>query len=370
MTMAHTPLRILQVVMDIGRGSGVANVILNWHRNIDRTKIQFDYLVCFPQSPTETFEQEIHSLGGRIFYISYKGLFHPWLFLKSIAGFFKNHTYKIIHSHVTALGAFYYPIAKLYGTPVIIQHSHLTTWSDKKLSALRNYLCLHAVWPLIDYKVACSDAAGKSYFRKNYLVINNGIDLEKFRFNPEIREQIRAKLNLQDKFVVGHIGRFVPQKNHFFLIDIFEQIHKMRPNSALLLIGTGPALTAVQEYVHKKELQQAVLFLGTRQDVNELLQAMDIFLLPSLFEGLPVAGVEAQAAGLPCLFSDSITKEALISPLSKRLSLTDSSRFWAKQSLNLQQYQLRRSEHPVQENAFDITQVVKNLQKFYADVMR
>lgn len=365
MTMTHIPLRILQVVMDIGRGSGVANVILNWHRNIDRTKIQFDYLVCFPQSPTETFEQEIRSLGGHIFYISYKGLFHPWAFLKSIVGFFKNHTYKLIHSHVTALGAFYYPIAKFYGTQIIIQHAHLTTWSDKKLSALRNYLCLHAVWPLIDYKVACSDAAGKSYFRKNYLVINNGIDLEKFRFNPKIREQIRAKLNLQDKFVVGHIGRFVPQKNHFFLIDIFEQIHKMRPNSALLLIGTGPALTAVQEYVHKKGLQQAVLFLGTRQDVNELLQAMDIFLLPSLFEGLPVAGVEAQAAGLPCAFADTITKEILLSSGTQFLSLRATPTQWAQDIVFFTAQQKYHRKRESEMTTFNIKTIVKRLEKLY-----
>ena len=362
-------IHILQILPGLGCYDGIANVVLNWHRHIDRSKIQFDYLIHSSHVGTNCFTDEVRKLGGRIFCIPCSGLRDSVSFARGIKRFFQNNHYDIVHSHITHLNAICFSIAKFYGVKTIIQHAHLTAWSDKKWSAIRNYVLLHAVWPLIDYKLACSDLAGKVYFKKNYLVVNNGIDLEKFRFNPKIREQTRAKLNVQDKLVVGHVGRFVPQKNHFFLIDIFEQIHKMRPNSALLLIGTGPALTAVQEYVHKKGLQHAVLFLGTRQDVNELLQAMDIFLLPSLFEGLPVVGVEAQAAGLPCIFSDQITKEVLISPLSKRLSLTDSSRFWAKQSLDLQKYQFRRSEHPVQENAFDIKQVVKNLQKFYVDIM-
>lgn len=365
MTKSNEPIRILQIVMDISRGSGVANVILNWHRNINRTKIQFDYLVCFPHEKKDSFEEEIHTLGGKIYYVSYKGPFHPIVFLKSIAAFFKGHPYKTIHSHVTALGAFYYPMAKYYGTKNILQHAHLTTWSDKKLSAIRNYLFLHSVWSLIDYKLACSNLAGKAYYGKNYRVINNGIDLERFSFNLQTREQKRAELNLQNKFIVGHVGRFEPQKNHFFLIDIFEEIHRKHPDSALLLVGEGSLLSAVQEYVHQKKLGNSVFFLGLRNDVKELLQAMDVFLLPSLFEGLPVVGVEAQATGLPCLFSDCITDEVLLG-CSRRISLKEAPGIWAKEALKF----TNPSRKPgAGLSSFDIHQTTKCLENFYKKIL-
>ncbi len=362
--MTKKPIRILQIVMDIGRGSGVANVILNWHRHIDRTKIQFDYLVCFHRSKDDSFEEEIHALGGHIYYVTYKGLFHPILFFQSIAAFFKRHSYRIIHSHVTALGAFYYPIAKFYGSETIIQHAHLTTWSDKKLSALRNCLLLHAVWTLIDYKLACSNQAGKAYYGQNYKVINNGIDLERFHFNLQTRERKRADLHLQNKFIVGHIGRFEAQKNHFFLIDIFEKIYRQRQDAILLLVGEGIRLSAVQEYVRQKNLGNVVLFLGLRNDIPELLQAMDIFLLPSLFEGLPVVGVEAQAAGLPCLCSDGITEEILLG-CAQRISLKESPATWAEKALQF----TNPSRKPAGKlMSFDIRKTTRNLETFYEEV--
>lgn len=362
-----SPVRILQIVMDIDRGSGVPNVVLNWHRHLNREKIQFDYLVCFSAPDKDSLREEIERLGGRVFYIQYRGLLHPFSFLHSVIRFFKEHSYKTVHSHVTSLGFFYYPVAKFYGVKTIIQHAHLTTWSDKKLNAARNYLLLHGVWPLIDYKLACSDAAGKAYYKKDYLVINNAIDLEKYRFKPDVRNQKRAELNVQDKLVVGHIGRFERQKNHFFLIDIFKEIIHIAPNAVLLLVGTGSRFEALQEYVSRQNLQDSVLFLGVRNDISDLLQAMDVFVLPSLFEGLPIVGVEAQAVGLPCIFSDTITKEVLLSKQAKALSLAQAPAKWAEQAVEAvsgQQPQNRMTKMP----QFDIGAVVAKLEQFYGSL--
>ncbi len=362
------PFRILQILSSLNCSSGVAHVVLNWHRHIDRSKIQFDYLIHSSPVGTNCFTDEVRKLGGRIFCIPCSGLRDSVSFARGIKRFFQNNHYDIVHSHITHLNAICFSIAKFYGVKTIIQHAHLTAWSDKKWSAIRNYVLLHAVWPLIDYKLACSDLAGKVYFKKNYLVVNNGIDLEKFRFNPTIREQTRAKLNLQDKFVVGHIGRFVPQKNHFFLIDIFERIHKMRPNSALLLIGAGPLLKSVQQYVHKKHLHQSVFFLGVSNDVRKWLYAMDFFLFPSLFEGLGLAAIEAEATGLPVLISDGVPKQARIIN-AQQLPLKYSPEVWAQHVLQGERNtDLALIKQTFQTVNFDILQNTLQLERFYREI--
>ena len=329
-----SPVRILQILSSVGKNSGIASVVLNWHRRLDRSRFQFDYLLFLRYPENESFESEIKQLGGRIHYLPLKGRVPGISFFRDSYRFFKEHNYPVVHSHVVHLSLFFYPLAKYLGKPKIIQHAHSTRWSDKKLNAVRNYLCLHSVWPLIDCRLACSDMTGKDFYKKNYTVFNNGIDLAAFRFNPQIREQKRAELQLQGKLVVGHIGRFEIPKNHFFLIDIFEQIHRRQPNAVLLLLGKGSRFEAVQKYVRGKNLQKEVFFLGVRNDVSDWLQAMDIFLLPSLFEGLPVVGVEAQAAGLPCVFADTITPEVLLGN-ARQVSLAQTAAHWADIALEM-----------------------------------
>lgn len=357
------PIRILQIVYSLNRGGGVINVVLNWHRNIDRNKVQFDYLYVLKN--TDTFEQEIKDLGGQIFYLNYRGIRHCFSFLKNAYKFFKEHKYKTIHSHITNLNFFFYPLAKIFGVKNIIQHAHGTKWSDKKLNGWRNYLMLHAVWPLITKKLACSDLAGKFWYGKNYTVINNGIDVEKFDYNPLIRESRRKELGLENNFVIANIGRFNWQKNHKFLIEIFKEIFIKDKTAKLVLIGQGPLENEIKHLVAEKAIKDKVLFLGIRKDVSELYQAIDVICMPSFYEGLPVVGVEAQGAGVPCVFADTITKETILLPESKMLSLKDSAKNWAEAILSLKNVKRCSGKKFLLQKNFDIKQIAKKIEDLY-----
>ncbi len=358
------PVRILQIVDKPSLGSGVFQVVLNWNKHIDKSKIQFDYLTFLPIISSEDCTREIQALGGKVYYIPFS-LKHPMNFLKGSYRFFKTHRYHTVHSHITHLNFFFYPLAKWFGTKNIIQHAHGTKWSDKKLNGWRNYLMLHAVWPLITYKLACSQAAGKFWYGKNFTVVNNGIDVEKFAYNPAIRVQKRKELGLESNFVVAHVGRFSSEKNHTFLIDILAATTQKEPSAKLVLIGEGPLKTQIQTLVRAKHLEDKVIFLGTRKDVPDLLQAFDVFVLPSLHEGMPIVGVEAQAAGLLCVFSDTITPEICLLPSSCMLPLSAGALFWADKILSLKNKPRQSGKERLQAHGFDIRQTAKQMQELY-----
>ncbi len=355
-------VRILQIVSSLNVGSGVLAVVLNWHRNIDKSKIQFDYLYVL-DSPAENRE-EIEKLGGQYYKLP-NPCKTPFKFLIESYRFFKKHHYHTIHSHITHLNFFFYPLAKMFGTKNIIQHAHGTKWSDKKLNGWRNYLMLHTVWPLITHKLACSEFAGKFWYGKNYTVINNGIDLEKFKYNPNVRTLKRKELGLEDNFVIGHVGRFSSEKNHRFLIEIFEQVYKKDNAARLILVGSGPLEQEIKNLVNTKNLQEKVLFLGVRKDVAALYQVFDIFCLPSLHEGMPVVAIEAQASDLPCVFADTITKEVLILPDSKMFSLKDLPEVWTEEILKFKGYKRHCDVYYSKIKGFDIKDIAKQMEKFY-----
>ena len=222
--MSANPIRILQLVSSPNPSSGVRTVVTNWHNHMDTSKVQFDYLYVGDEIVNQ---DDITRLGAK-FYVLPNPYKHPVQFLRESYRFFKTHRYKTIHSHFTNLNLFFFPLAKMFGVKNIIQHSHLNKWSENKLSGLRNYLMLHAVWPLITHKMACSQEAGKVYFGKNFTVVNNGINVEKFTFQPDVRTIKRKELGVENNFVIGHIGRLSVQKNHIFLLDIlFIKVFKM-----------------------------------------------------------------------------------------------------------------------------------------------
>lgn len=355
-------VRILQIVSSLNVGSGVLAVVLNWHRNIDKSKIQFDYLYVL-DSPAENRE-EIEKLGGQYYKLP-NPCKTPFKFLIESYRFFKKHHYHTIHSHITHLNFFFYPLAKMFGTKNIIQHAHGTKWSDKKLNGWRNYLMLHAVWPLITHKLACSEFAGKFWYGKNYTVIKNGIDLEKFTYNFEVRSAQRKKLRLENNFVIGHVGRFSLQKNHKFLIQIFEEVSKLNETAKLVLVGDGPLKQKIENIVSYKEIQNKVLFLGICKDVDELYQAFDVLCMPSFYEGLPMVGVEAQCSGLLGIFADTITKEVLLLPDSKILSLKDSPKIWAERIAELAKNKRQNGVQYLKKQGFDIKDVIAHLLDIY-----
>lgn len=362
------PIRVGQI---IGKylGGGVESVVMNYYRNIDRSKIQFDF-ICDEDSTNIPYD-EIEKLGGRVILVPpYQKILK---YNKELKKILKENNYKIVHSHINTLSVFPLRIAKKCGVPVRIAHSHSTTnkkeWKKNILKQiLRPFSKVYAT----DY-MCCSELAGrwlfgdKTYDKGNVYLLKNAIDLEKFKYDEKIREEKRKKLNiLDDTLVIGHVGRFVAQKNHMFLIDIFNEIHKQKENSVLLLIGQGPLIDKVEEKVNKLKLNECVYFLGQRNDISELYQAFDIFLLPSLYEGLPVVGVEAQATGLLCELSDAMTKETKVLNITRFISLNKTSFEWSKIILNdFEKYNRKNTEKEISKNNFNIKIEGNKLEKFY-----
>ena len=280
---------IVAHIMGKWNGGGVESVVMNYYKNIDRNKIQFHFL-CDEDSTDIPYE-EIEKLGGKVIVIPpYQKLFK---YQKELYRIFKENNYKIIHSHINALSVFPLRIAKKAGVPIRIAHSHSTSnkkeWKKNILKMiLRPFSKLYA-----NNYFACTEYAGKWLFgkkvveRKELNVINNAIDLKKFEFNENTREDLRKELGIkEDVLVIGHVSRFMKQKNHEFLIDVFEKAIKQDDNIYLILVGQGPLEDKIKEMAKEKGIEYKILFLGQRNDVNKLYQAMDIFVLPSLYEGL------------------------------------------------------------------------------------
>lgn len=365
-------IKILHVVSSLSIRSGVMSVLMNYYRNINKDKIQFEF--CYYVDREETYEKEINSLGGRVIKISRPSVSRN--FKNELNNFFIKHRddYTALHIHEVYVTFLFAPIAKKNGIKNVITHSHATMYSDKKINALRNRVLCVPLKKQANYYYSCSKAAGKFLYGKKYLeegkvkVINNAIDCEKYKFDTNTRNEMREKLDLKEHLVIGNVGRFNEQKNHSFLIDIFYAIKQKEKKVKLLLVGDGPLIQNVKNKVNKLNLNDDVIFLGRRNDIPNLLNAMDIFLLPSLFEGLPVVGVEAQASGLPIVLSTAITKE--IGLLNyKYIDLKKTSEYWAKEISSIKQDNVRNQAYlEVKEKGFDIKQEAKKLEKVYLEM--
>lgn len=364
-------IRIIHLVSSLSKGSGVMSVIMNYYRNIERNNIQFDF--CYFVERDNTYEEEIINLGGKTYYFSKPGFNNK--FKKELSIIFKNNInrYNAIHIHEVFLTAIIAPIAKKQGIKNIITHAHNTMYSDKLLSSIRNRLLCLPLKKHANYYFACSRAAGEFLYGKKHIdskviVINNAIECEKYKFNNKIRNEIREKFNLENNFVIGHVGRFNEQKNHTLLIKIFKSVKQQVNNAKLILVGDGPLFSKIKEEVKELDLENDVVFLGKRNNISDLLSSMDVFLLPSLFEGLPVVGVEAQASGLPIVLSTAITKE--IGLLNyKYIDLKKTPEYWAKETLSIKQDNSRNQAYlEVKEKGFDIKQEAKKLEKIYLEM--
>ncbi|MBB1545570.1 MAG: glycosyltransferase family 1 protein, partial [Clostridiales bacterium] len=289
---------------------GVESVVMNYYRNIDKSKVQFHF-ICDEDS-TDIPYDEIEKLGGKVIVVPpYQKLFK---YQKELYKIFKENKYKIVHSHINALSVFPLRVAKKAGVPIRIAHSHTTSNKKEwKRNLAKNILRPFSKVYSNQY-LSCSKLAGKwlfgkkAFLDKKIKIINNAIDLEKFKFNKEKRNEIRKEIGLdEDTFLVGHIGRFVTVKNHEFLLDIFNEIHKKEKNSKLILIGRGPLKKNIDRKINELGIKEEVIFTGQINNVSDYYNAIDVFLLPSFYEGLPVVGIEAQANGILCKFSSNMT---------------------------------------------------------------
>ena len=358
------PIRILHILQRMEAG-GTQALLMNIYRNIDRNKVQFDFLVEYPDK--QFYDEEILKLGGKIYYSNVRNDFNIFKFIKKLKKIIKENDYKIVHMHTYSIGYFCLKAAKECEVPVRIAHSHNNeTVHDFKYLPKLFMQKIYTIYA--NYLFACSEEAGRYLFKnKDFKVLNNAIDSKKFIYNEDRRKEKRKELGLENSFVVGHVGRFHPQKNHKFLIEIFAKIKERKDNAKLLLIGTGDLENSIKKQVQKLNLQNDVLFLGNRTDVNDLYQAMDIFIFPSLFEGLGIVAIEAQASGTPIVCSNKLPLEIEISSIYKKLSLNETAEAWADEAIKLagDNKSKQNLQQEVINAGFDLSDIVNKLQEFY-----
>lgn len=330
------PVRVLNIFTILNRG-GAETMVMNYYRQIDKAKIQFDFMVHREQKGA--YEDEILALGGKIYRMPE---IHPKNFKnyrKKIIQFFEEHPeYKIIHGHTSELGYAIYAEAKRKNIPVVIAHAHLAAMNIDLKSMFRLYF-RYVTKKNITHQFVCGVDSGKWLFGENgkhtSILMKNAIDTSKFTENPRIRRQYRKILNVEPKFVIGHIGRINTQKNHKFLVDIFYEIKKLKPESALLLVGDGDLKEDIVKKIKKLGLVNDVQLLGVRSDINKIIQSFDVFIFPSLYEGLPVTLIEAQANGLRCVVSSTISDECDITSNVTFVSLNKTAKEWAEIVLSM-----------------------------------
>lgn len=357
------PIRILQVVTHMNRG-GLETMLMNYYRHMDRQKVQFDFLVH--RQERAAYDDKIEALGGRIYRLP---RLVPWSlsYQKALNTFFAEHKeYRVVHVHQDCLSSVILKAAKKNGVPVRIAHSHSSN-QDKNLKYIIKLICKRSIPVYATDLFACGKQAGEWMFGgASFRVLNNAIDVGAYRHDTERAIKIRRELEIpENALVIGHVGRFSPPKNHDFLIDIFAEVCKTEPDAYLLLVGDGNLRARIEEKVISLGLEGRVIFTGVRSDVPELLQAMDVFVFPSLYEGLPVTLVEAQAAGLPCIISESIPADCDLTELVTRCSLEDAAKIWAMKICALENTEQKETCRKIAETGFDIRENAAWLQEYY-----
>lgn len=358
-------IRVAQILGKMN-GGGVEQVVMNYYRFINRTRVQFDFVV--EQGSLQVPFEEISRLGGRVFQVppmkdlpSYE---------RALRKLIREQRWQIVHSHLNALSVFPLHAAACEGVPVRIAHSHSSAGGvEPGRDLAKNVLrCFANTYPT--HRFACSDYAGRWLFggRASFEVVQNAIDVKRFAYNAEVRHEVRASLGISEQcLVVGHVGRFAVQKNHRFLIDVFERLQHDR-NAVLILIGSGCLEKDVRSLVHQKHLDDSVLFLGFREDVERFYQAFDVFALPSHYEGLGIVNIEAQTAGLPCIVSDKVTRESDVSGNVVYLPADDPAR-WAKTIAGCAAFPRKTlREDAIQRRGFGIKTAASKLLQRYCEL--
>ena len=378
---------VLHVVGRMDRG-GAESRIMDLYRHIDREKVQF----IFMQHTSErcAFEEEVESLGGKVYHVPRFNVKNYFAYKKAWKDFFEKHPeIQVVHGHMTSTAAIYLPIAKKAGVKVTIAHARSAGVDPGVKGKLTKFLRRN-LYRKCDCRFTCSEIAGEAVFgnqkqeARRAVFIPNAIEVDKFEFSQKMREEIRKELNIENCFVIGHVGRFAAMKNHKYMIEILEQCAKLEqekqlPETKMMFLGDGSLKEEIQKLAEEKGLDSKVLFLGNRKDVHRYYQAMDYFLLPSFYEGLPGTAIEAQASGLPGILSDAVTDEAVITKLMQQRSVQESAAYWAEEIIKC--YTAEKAEgsamtefrskvrgdyaKEVKEASFDVKEQAKKMQEFY-----
>lgn len=357
-------IKILQIVPSLSQANGVAAYINNYFVHIDKNDIEMTFLVLNDRDHGRY--KEIKDNGGTIIELyREKNIFK---YISKVKKFFKYNKFDIVHCHVANIGLIYLYYSKKYGIKKRILHSHATVSSDKFFHKLRNDIVLPVAKSFANVNFACSEAAGKAMFKKQkFEVINNAIDTKKFKFSTKYRNELRKELKLNDKLVIGNIGRLCRQKNQTFLLKVIAKLKEKEKNVILLMVGNGELENQLKNEAKILGIEENVLFLGSRNDTYKIYNALDILVLPSLYEGLPVVGIEAQANGLECIFSNNITKEVKISSNVKFLDINiDDIESWVTEIISAKNN--KRLEF--QTNEYDIDKCAIKLKEKYIDLVK
>lgn len=363
----HKTIRVLHIIGDVC-GGGVETVVMNYYRHIDRSAVQFDFVIHRDGKPL--LDDEIKSLGGRVYKVdSYRSnLFKHIYQIKKIV---QENEYKIVHSHMNTLAVFSLFAAWWGGASVRIVHNHTTTDKKEKIRSFLKYALRPFSKTFANQYIACSKISGEWMFGKTFCsryvwILKNAIDIEKFLYNKKKRNETRKKFGIsENSFVIGHVGRFVPVKNHLFLLEILKSLITRNKDVYLILVGDGPLMEYIVSEVKNKNLDGYVRLLGLRDDVTSIYSAMDVFVLPSWYEGLPVVSVEAQANGLPCIISNRVSDECRLTSAVSFLSLENSAESWANKIWSCSKERNRFAQEEIKVAGYDITQEAKRLEEFY-----
>ena len=365
------PIKILQIFTVLNKGGAETN-LMNYYRNMDRKSFQMDFLV---HRENGFFEEEILKSGSKIYRLP---AILPWKlkeYKKAVKRFFDEHSdYDIVHGQCSELGVFIYEEAKRRNIPVVIAHAHNARMDrDKKL--VFRLLWKKRMRKSINQYFTCGKEAAENLFGKKLAPqayqMNNAIDVELFKYNETIRTEKRIELNAEETINLVNVGRFNTQKNQLFLLDIFAELLKLNTQYQLFLVGDGELKTQILEKIKKLKIERNVELLGIRNDIPEILQAMDIFLFPSLFEGLPVSLVEAQATGIQCVISDGVPAEAVLIPENVTIiSLKKSAEQWAQKILEIKNFQRKNVSEVIKEKGYDIKENARKLEEKYTQLLK
>lgn len=361
-------IKVLQVITSLEGGGGVQMLLKNYHKYIDKDKIIFDFIVYGDK--IGELESYFESYGSKVYHIppKTKSLIKSLYQMRKII---KNGGYNVVHVHQDIMSVFPIYFAKKAKVDLRIAHAHNAFKSSNKIKIFIHKVLIVFLKKYSNYWSACGKEAAVDLWGKenvslgNINIINNAIDVNKFIFNEGIRTEIRKELMVENKFVIGNIGRLSEQKNHKFIIDIFKNINDIDKETILLLVGKGELESEVREEVKKLGLENNVRFLGLRNDIDKILQGIDVFLLPSKFEGLPIALVEAQSSDLPCVVSDVVTKEVKITDKVEYMSLDKDAKAWAKKILSYKNNKRYDTSKLIKKVGFDISEQAKSLENLY-----
>lgn len=369
------PIKVLIIGMSPIKG-GIEMLLIQFFRGIDRNRVQFDFLTFCEKC---AFEEEILAAGSQVFHVTRRGE-NPIQNRRELVAFYKAHpnTYDYIWYHLSsASNCVPVVLARKYTTAKIICHSHGTAFESRSLFRPIHLALDKINYPKLmkstDYCFACSEAAGKWLFKetdREIKLIRNGVRIENFRFDSSARADLRKELQAEDAVIIGHAGRFCAAKNQSLIIDVFAEYHRLEPNSVLVLAGEGETKAAMEEKVRGLGLESAVRFLGFRDDFNALLQAFDLFLMPSLYEGLPLSAIEAQTSGLPCLLADTVPQETAVTDLVEFLSLEDSVTLWAQKMQAMLEKTISRDGYAqlVRDAGYDAEDTISDVAEFFCGI--